>query len=214
MLATLAGLLALVVGLGVLTLPLMTPELSRPRDAAWGALVLLLGLVLVTCADRLTGAPMLGVVCGGLLVGRLGTEVGQGRWRALSEEERSRLGSAERWQTSAQQLGASLTRLVTAAVAAGATVAAWIQQRQQPRSTGKRWIRPEVAAEAAAAPQAQPPAAPEQPEQTEQTEPAIAVEEPVEVRDFGEIDGLLEAAAGPSEVIEPEVIDQPDDDPR
>jgi hypothetical protein len=90
-------------------------------------------------------------------------------------------------------------------------VAAWIQQRQQPRSTGKRWIRPEVAAEAAAAPQAQPPAAPEQPEQTE---PAIAVEEPVEVCDFGEIDGLLEAAAEPNEVIEPEVIDQPDDDPR
>jgi hypothetical protein len=37
--------------------------------------VLLLGLVLVTSADRLSGSPMLAVLCGGLLIGRLGLEV-------------------------------------------------------------------------------------------------------------------------------------------
>jgi hypothetical protein len=55
MLAILGGTLALVLGLAVLLLPLLAPELSRARDAAWGAVVLLLGLVLVTTAERLTG---------------------------------------------------------------------------------------------------------------------------------------------------------------
>lgn len=200
MLATLAGLLALVVGLAVLLLPLITPELSRPRDTAWGALVLVLGLVLVTSADRLTGAPMLGVISGGLLVGRLGSEVGQGRWRALSDDERTRLGSPERWQTSAQQLGASLTRLVAAAMASGTTLAGWIQERRQPRSSGKRWIRPDVASK--------PPAA-GQPSSPAEQDPAK--ETPVVVGSFEEIETMLTAA---SEAIEPEVIDGPADDAR
>lgn len=83
MLAILIGSLALLVGLALLLEPLLLPELSRPRDALWAAVVLLLGLVLVTAAERLQGAPMLGVLCGGLLVGRLGTEVGQQRWQQL-----------------------------------------------------------------------------------------------------------------------------------
>ncbi len=57
MVASLSGTLALAVGLAVLLLPLMASELSRPRDAMWGAVVLLLGLTLVTSADRLTGSP-------------------------------------------------------------------------------------------------------------------------------------------------------------
>jgi hypothetical protein len=228
MLATLAGLLALVVGLAVLLLPLITPELSRPRDAAWGALVLLLGLVLVTCADRLTGAPMLGVLCGGLLVGRLGSEVGQGRWRALSTEERVRLGSAERWQTGADQLLTSLSRGVAGAVAAGSSLVSWLQERRRPPSSGKRWIRPEATGEAteeapaatgeetgmetgAAPMDASAAATPEQPRTT------------LEVTSFAEIETLLQtpalpaddgAADGAADVLEPEVIDTPDDDAR
>ncbi|SBO43639.1 Ycf66 family protein [Cyanobium sp. NIES-981] len=145
MLATLGGDLALVVGLAVLLLPVVAAELSRPRDSAWGAVVLLLGLVLVTSSERLTGAPMLGVLCGGLLIGRLGLEVGQSRWRALTPEEQQRLWSRERWQASLGELGASLGRLLELAAGSVAGVLGWLRQRRQPRPTTKRWVRQEPA---------------------------------------------------------------------
>lgn len=144
MLANVGGSLALGLGLVVLLLPLLTPELSRPRDAAWGALVLLLGLALVTSSDRLTGSPMVVVVCAGLLIGRLATEVGQARWRQLSPEEQQRLGSVERWSTALAQLGQAGLGLVgqTGAVAGG--LGGWLAQHRPGarRSTTKRWVRP------------------------------------------------------------------------
>jgi len=148
MLATLGGILALLAGLTVLLVPLLVPELSRPRDAFWGALVLLLGLVLVTSAERLSGAPMLAVLCGGLLIGRLGTEVSLGRWRQLSDEERQRFWAPERWRTSLSQLGATLAQLVNGLQAASSSLGGWLKQRmsakasQSPQVT-KRWVRPE-----------------------------------------------------------------------
>jgi hypothetical protein len=143
MLATLGGLLALLLGLAILLLPLLATELSRPRDSAWGAVVLLLGLVLVTSADRLTGAPMLGVLCGGLLIGRLAGEVSQGRWRQLTAEEQQRLWSTERWQTSLQQAGASLAHLLAVLTTATSGISQWLTQQRQPKASGKRWVRPE-----------------------------------------------------------------------
>lgn len=144
MLANVGGSLALGIGLVVLLLPLLTPELSRPRDAAWGALVLLLGLALVTSSDRLTGSPMVVVVCAGLLIGRLATEVGQARWRQLSPEEQQRLGSLERWSTALAQLGQTGLGLVgqTGAIAGG--LGGWLAQHRPGarRSTTKRWVRP------------------------------------------------------------------------
>ncbi len=161
MLATLGGILALIFGLLLLLLPLLAGELSRARDSVWGAVVLLLGLVLVTSADRLTGAPMLAVLCGGLLMGRLGVEVGQGRWRQLTEEEQRRLGSAERWLTSLGQIGASLGRLAQLGLGLFTGLGAWLAERRAPKpATTKRWVRPE---EAAAAPAAAEPAAPAAP---------------------------------------------------
>jgi len=142
MLASLGGALALLLGLAVLLLPLLTPELSRPRDALWGAVVLLLGLVLVTSADRLTGAPMLGVLCGGLLIGRLGLEVAQARWFRLLPEERQQLWSAKRWQATWAQLSQTITKLLTMVSQSLAGLGAWIGERRQPRSS-KRWVRPE-----------------------------------------------------------------------
>jgi hypothetical protein len=142
MLASLGGALALLLGLAVLILPLLTPELSRPRDALWGAVVLLLGLVLVTSADRLTGAPMLGVLCGGLLIGRLGLEVAQARWFRLLPEERQQLWSAKRWQGAWAQLSQASAKLLALGSQALAGLGAWISERRQPRS-GKRWVRPE-----------------------------------------------------------------------
>ena len=161
MVATLGGLLALPLGLLVLLLPLLATELSRPRDSAWGAVVLLLGLVLVTSSDRLTGAPMLGVVCGGLLIGRLIAEVGQARWRQLTPEEQQRLGSLERWTTSFSQLGATLAGLgqqLTAAAeglgqglgsgtgrSTSSSLPAPANEKPKPKgkAKGKRWVRPE-----------------------------------------------------------------------
>lgn len=156
MLATLGGILALIVGLALLLLPVALSELSRPRDSVWGAVVLLLGLVLVTSSERLTGAPMLAVLCGGLLIGRLGTEVAQGRWRQLSPEEQTALRSSERWLTSLNQLLTIAAQLLAAALSALATVRQAVQravaQRQQPRSSGKRWIRQEASPGSATAP--------------------------------------------------------------
>ena len=175
MLATLGGFLALLLGLLLLLLPLLASELSRARDSVWGAVVLLLGLVLVTSAERLTGAPMLAVLCGGLLIGRLGVEVGQGRWRLLSEEERQRLWSWERWQTSLSQLGASLSRLLQVGSGMVGGLAAWLAERRAARpATSKRWVRPE-----AEAPEATAVAAP-----TEMETPEVPEEDPPVVSGF------------------------------
>jgi len=205
MLATLAGCLALLLGLATMLLPLLAPELSRPRDSGWGALVLLLGLVLVTSADRLSGAPMLAVVCGGLLTGRLGQEVALGRWRQLSDEERQRLGSAERWSSSLQQLRASLVRLIAMGASLLGGLQAWLAARRSPaRSSGKRWVRPEAdvasgaaAAEAVAAIEAVAAVA----EVTELAE----VTEVTEVAEVAEVAEIESAAENP----EPEALESP-----
>lgn len=146
MLATLTGDLCLLVGLAVLLLPLLATELSRPRDGAWGAVVLLLGLVLVTSNDRLRGAPMLAVACGALLIGRLGSEVAQARWQQLSPEEQQRLGSRERWASSLQQLIAVLASLgsnASGVVASFKPPSPAQPTREGASRSGKRWVRPE-----------------------------------------------------------------------
>jgi hypothetical protein len=193
MLATLGGFLALLVGLLLLLLPLLASELSRARDSVWGAVVLLLGLVLVTSAERLTGAPMLAVLCGGLLIGRLGVEVGQGRWRLLTEEERQRLWSVERWQTSLSQIGASLGRLLQLASGMVGGLGSWVAERRaaRPAST-KKWVRPEAEATTAEVPEATPEGAVAAVEV-----PAEPGDDPPVVSGFEEIDALLEQAVPP-----------------
>ena len=195
MLATLAGCLALALGVAVLLLPVLVSELSRPRDAAWGAVVLLLGLVLVTGADRLTGAPMLAVLCGGLLIGRLGVEVGQGRWRQLTPEEQQRLGSQERWRQGLGQLGAALAALAGVAVERLGTLGGTLKGlggglgglgSGRQRRSGKRWVRPE-------APDA-PPAEPPAPVPTEDPVAEAGGPDLAEVPDFTAIDAMLAAA--------------------
>ncbi len=208
MLAVLGGALALLLGFAVLLLPLLLPELSRARDAVWGALVLLLGLVLVTSAERLTGAPMLGVLCGGLLIGRLGVEVGQGRWRQLTAEEQRRLGSAERWQKALGEAGSAGGRLLELARQWSAAAGLWLRQRRQPRSSGKLWVRPErgaapaaqavvAAAPAEEATDRAQPADPAEPAEPARAEPADVTEAAAVVRSFAQIDALIEASAEP-----------------
>ncbi len=149
MLATLTGDLCLLVGLAVLLLPLLATELSRPRDGVWGAVVLLLGLVLVTSNDRLRGAPMLAVACGALVIGRLGSEVAQARWQQLSLDEQQRLGSRERWTSSLQQLITALASLSSSTGSVMASLKAPAQTppvREGASRSGKRWVRPEAPA--------------------------------------------------------------------
>jgi len=194
MLASLSGSLALALGLAVMLLPLLSPELSRPRDAAWGAVVLVLGLTLVTSADRLTGAPMLAVLCGGLLIGRLGGEVVQLRWRQLTPEEQQGLASRERWKRSATELTASLGllgstvgRSSTAVSSSLASLMAALRGgsgRAAMHRGGKRWVRPEGATAA-------------EPTATESTQPAKPADVPpstLVVTSFAEIDALIAAA--------------------
>ena len=175
MLATLGGALALLLGLAVLLLPLLAAELSRPRDGLWGAVVLLLGLTLVTSADRLTGSPMLAVLCGGLLIGRLGLEVLQLRWRQLTPEEQQRLGSLERWQTSLQELAASVAQGSSALSATSSSLLAALPRGGSKPRSGKRWVRTS-SPDPSPAPDSSP-------------EPSTVVES------FAEVDALLDAAA-------------------
>ncbi len=218
MLATISGSLALLVGLAVLLLPLLVTEMSRPRDALWGAVVLLLGLVLVTSAERLSGAPMLAVLCGGLLIGRLGSEVLQLRWRQLTPEEQQRLGSSERWRTGVSQLAATLAKLPAAVGETGQGLGAALKRPAKAKpakgasATGKRWVRaePGTGAEPAAAAADQPqasaptsePGAPEPsppqpaPAATAATPTGDPQPETVVVSSFAEIEALMEAEHG------------------
>ena len=140
MLAIIIGDLALLLGFAVMLLPLLVTELSRPRDALWGALLLLLGLVLVTTNDRLRGAPMLGVVIAALLVSRLGCEVSFGRWQSLSDEEKLRLGSFERWTTSFQQVGATFFHL---GESLSGSIKFFFRSKSTSKTIKKKWVRPE-----------------------------------------------------------------------
>jgi hypothetical protein len=149
----------------------------------WGAVVLLLGLVLVTSAERLRGAPMLGVLCAGLLIGRLSVEVAQARWRQLSEPEQQRLWSLERWQTALRQFGETAARLPALLIQAVQVVGGWMEERRQPKLSTKRWVRPEPAAPEVAAPEVADPGEGE-------VGPAAVV------ASFTEIDALITAAAG------------------
>ncbi len=201
MLATFGGFLALLLGLLLLLLPLLATELSRARDSVWGAVVLLLGLVLVTSAERLTGAPMLAVLCGGLLIGRLGVEVGQARWRLLSEEEQRRLWSWERWRTSLGQLGASLAQLLQQAAGVVNGLAEWLAERRSaPPSGTKRWVRPEADSTQVAETTAV---------HTEPREDPGPEDGPLVVESFEVIDALLEQAVPetPDPVSPPEPAD-------
>ena len=193
MLAVLIGSLALLAGLMLMLLPLLAPELTRARDGLWAAVVLLLALVLVTCADRLTGAPMLGVLCGGLLIGRLGTEVGQQRWAALAEEQRSRLMQRDHWQAQLQLLLEAGSKLI----AAGLSLLNWLRERLRKPQITKRWVREqpaEAAAETTAAASAEPA------EQAEPTAEASAADQAAEDQEQPkEQEPEPAASAGPTE---------------
>ena len=228
-LAVLIGSLALVAGLLLMLLPLVASELARPRDSFWAAVVLLLGLVLVTASDRLTGAPMLGVLCGGLLIGRLGSEVGQQRWGALEPAQQQRFSETSYWTQQLEQLRGAAAKLL----AAGGIIASWLQERLKKPDVSKRWVRAdatgeaeptttdpsadagssEEAAEISAEVVPEPEAEPEQ-----EPEPEPAPELTVEVEATSEVDPEAEAepelTAEPKPEIEIEANAEADTEPE
>ena len=139
MLAVVIGYFSILVGLGILFLPLIITELSRPKDSAWGALIIVLGLILVTSSNRFIGTPMLAVLFGSLVICRLGLEVSQSRWQQLSSEERLRVQSTERWFTSIKELGHVFLGL-------GRSIKELMnifQSNSKRVSKNKKWIRPD-----------------------------------------------------------------------
>ncbi len=140
MLAVIIGEISLLVGLLILLIPLFLTELSRPRDAFWGALVLLIGLVLITNSDRFLGSPMIAVICGSFLIGRLGLEVSQSRWQKLSNDEKSRFATPERWTTGLKQVGLVLARLTEVF----GDLMKFVLQKDKSISVNKKWVRPET----------------------------------------------------------------------
>jgi len=200
LLAILIGSLALLVGLALLLEPLLLPELSRPRDALWAAVVLLLGLVLVTAAERLQGAPMLGVLCGGLLVGRLGTEVGQQRWQQLPPDERLQLRTVAHWQRRALDLAVAVSR----AVGLAGALLVWVAQRSRRPVLTKRWVRADLPPASTPAPEQEPEPEPE-PEPTTNAAPAPEAEpaEPV----VGLPVAIVEADILDAEILDGEILD-------
>ena len=219
-LAVLIGSLALLAGLLLMLLPLIASELAKPRDSFWAAVVLLLGLVLVTASDRLTGAPMLGVLCGGLLIGRLGSEVGQQRWGALEPAQQQRFSETSYWSEQLQQLRGAAAKLL----AAGGIVASWLQERLKKPEVSKRWVRADATAEATpteaeptatetsdepaeisaeVVPEPEPEA---EPEPEPELEPEPAAELTVEVEAISAIEAEPEA--------EPEVTAEPEPEPE
>ena len=229
-LAVLIGSIALIAGLLLMLLPLVASELARPRDSFWAAVVLLLGLVLVTASDRLTGAPMLGVLCGGLLIGRLGSEVGQQRWGALEPAQQQRFSETSYWSEQLQQLRGAAAKLL----AAGGIVASWLQERFKKPEVSKRWVRADATSEATpseAEPTATEPSAdtgssdeaaeisaevvpepePEaEPEPEPELEPEPAVEPTAELTVEVEATSAVEAEAE----AEPEVAAEPEPEPE
>ena len=111
MFALVIGYLAIFLGCLILLVSLLLTELSRSRDALWSAIMMLLGLVLINSYESLNGTPMLAVLFSSLIISRLLVEISQYRWQQLSEEEKVRLQSRERWTTSYQQLKASMAKL-------------------------------------------------------------------------------------------------------
>ena len=216
-LAVLIGSLALLAGLALLLEPLLLPELSRPRDALWAAVVLLLGLVLVTAAERLQGAPMLGVLCGGLLVGRLGTEVGQQRWDQLPPEQRLELRTLAHWQRRGLDLAVALSR----AVGLAGALLVWVAQRSRRPVLTKRWVRADLPPAQEPEPASEPKPQPEpesdlglDPEPDDEREPEAASDPDPESEQEPEPESEPELGVEPEPGVEPGLDTEPDSEPE
>ncbi|WP_152535116.1 hypothetical protein [Candidatus Synechococcus spongiarum] len=122
-LAPVLGYGALVLALPLLLLPTAFPELSRPRDALWS--LVLAGLAPLLLLNRLPlfSSAGFGELIATVLTARLAAEVGQGRWGALTPDQRSALRHLPRWRRAGADLVAAVAQAAKAAWAATARTA-------------------------------------------------------------------------------------------
>ena len=103
MLVAFVGYFSIVLGLLILALPLLLAELSRPKDAVWGAMIMVLGLILITSNQSFDGSLILAVILNSIIISRLLLEISQYRWQQLDAEEKIDLTTYRRWKQSFSQ---------------------------------------------------------------------------------------------------------------
>ena len=150
----------LVLALPLLLLPTAFPELSRPRDALWSLVLMALApLLLLNRLPVFSGAGF-GELVATVLVARLAAEVGQGRWGALTPDQRVALRHLPRWRSAGADLVAAVVQAAKAAWRATAekSQSAWravsgsptpVEQRQpgppaRKPVVRKQWVRPDA----------------------------------------------------------------------
>ena len=111
MLAIVIGNLLFILGFFIVLLPIIIAEISRPRDSVWGALIMILGLILFSSYERFNGSPMLAVLLGSFLFSRLLLEVSQNRWQQLTFEEKSDLRTFSRFKNSFKEIISAFGKL-------------------------------------------------------------------------------------------------------
>ncbi|TGG84862.1 MAG: hypothetical protein ERJ69_02860 [Aphanocapsa feldmannii 288cV] len=154
MFALATGLLTFLWGTMLLLLPLLLPDLSRGLDQLWGILVLILGLAWVSDADQLDGVSTLGVLITGLLLTRLSLEIAQGRWQALSDEQRRSVIAGEAFspQVVSGRLAKLLTNLGKGLQLLSMVRTKLIQLFKPRQASSKQWVRQEQPATPTATP--------------------------------------------------------------
>ena len=136
MLAIIIGNSLIFLGFIVVVLPVLVTELSRPRDSVWGALIMILGLILFTSYERFNGSPMIAVVLGAFLCSRLFLEVSQNRWQQLTVEEKSNLKTFNHFKNRFLQIISAVGKL-------NSIIFKLFKPKPKPSSIGKKWTRPE-----------------------------------------------------------------------
>ena len=140
MLAIILGYLLIVLGFCIVILPVLITELSRPRDSVWGAIIMILGLILINSYERFNGSPMVAVLLSSCLFSRLFLEISQNRWQFLTLEEKTSLKTFSRFKNSFNDTIAAFGELNSIVVG----FFKLFKPKPKPSSIGKKWIRPDL----------------------------------------------------------------------
>ena len=131
------GYFCLLLGIWTVFLPLLFTEISRPKDSIWGALISIVGLILITDSDRFTLLTSFAVIVQGVVSIRLLLEVIQYRFEVLSEEEKTKIKSIDRFNMSMSQSFLALAKI-------GSIFFDLIKVFQpKEKKMQKKWVRPE-----------------------------------------------------------------------